>query len=308
MLFSENIGGVRRYIYMAVTLALLVSTKLIGLVFVIPFILKYFDFHKGVFVYIEKVVGFLLLVLISYILVNGFIVFDLKSGSIPSLIDQQLTNFYHYSTGHGTSEPSGVYQLNKALESFGFLIALGLIGIGLSFKGGFKENRPEFLGLLIVLMIVFTGLIGSRYFVDRNYLIVLLISVLFLSIGLGNYIKDKALIRHKWLICYLAMILFLVSFLTKNNNYENLVKKYESSACGNTVSIGIDISKVDKIEGVPPVFSLKGRLKEELKRFNGYQCVLINSQGDNKHLAKFVLPMEYKLVARYGQMMLFKAK
>jgi hypothetical protein len=109
-------------------------------------------------------------------------------------------------------------------------------------------------------------------------------------------------------------VLFLLGYHT-NNIYKhtslihaNIVLNSIQS-CRQIATINIEngiIKNADILPDIPKKFALKKTINKFKKQFLPYDCIVIKRFKNNKQYTNYILPMNFKLKARYGDYFVYK--
>jgi MFS family permease len=295
----------RLYIWLAFVLAFAISTKLTGLIFVLPIFtiifLKDNNIFKGM-----KIEGFILLIIIFLALINIY------ASSYTAVMEQTLANVYHFKTGHFKTVPSGIYQIKLILKSLTPWIYIFFIAsILLIIK---KINNQKFLmSIAISSLIMIISLIGVHFFLDRNLTTPLIMMILIISVVFSIILKQVKDKHHILLVGSLVgLMMFHIYSINKyyNNIDANSISKYIKS-CKSIATIDIEkniIPNASVLDSMPEMFTLKKEQTSFRNKFLPYDCVVVKRVKNNKHLTNYLLPLDYKLTNRHGKYFVFKNK
>ena len=282
-----------------------INIKLTGIILTIPifFILINKRHHNNTEYFFEGFFIFTILI---------FILFMLNIPSVWQYIEEQLSNIYHYQTGHLTTQPSGLYQLKSILRELGPIIFVSpLVFIIYLINSKLREHHYLSYILLLISVIIIIQLVDSRFFVKRNLTTVFVLLLYPTSIFLGKLIENY---NNKWVARFIFFFLFIFLGLQLKDNYTALSQKSFSENTKEITNYAIvDFSKEifnkgSNINSMPEEYMLKKDLKKLENQFNGFSYVLVNRIKNNKQYTNFILPRKFNLITRDGPYFLFKRK
>lgn len=302
---SNKINNWRLHIWSAFILAFAISTKLTGLVFLLPIVTIIFLKDSQVFRGM-KVEGFIFLTIAFLALINIF------ASSYMSLLDQTLSNVYHLKTGHMLTVPSGMYQFKHIMQTLTPWIFIFPIALGLLF---FKKISAKklLISVSISAIIMIIALIGVSFFLPRNLTTPLIMMIFIISIVFANLIQQT---KYKPQTLLLVTLFGIIIFHAYSINKYNInisaksVSKYVQS-CKSIAIIDIEkgvIPNSTNLYSMPERFTLKKQQEIFRDQFLPYDCVVVKKIKNNKHYTNYLLPLDYKLVARHGKYFVFKNK
>jgi hypothetical protein len=288
--------------YLILLLSILAcSVKLNGIIIGLPFIL---------FVILNKNIKILNIIKFCSFFTILFNAYELKY--IDNFFHYQFSNLWHYNTGDGGPDLSGFIQLKKGLSELGYIAYIVPICI-LMHLYLFKYKN---LCKNISLMLLATLLIGISYelilskqrlFIARNYLQIYIIYSLYISTIIGIFIKDYINIIY---IKYFSFIFLFLLFFYNNKYlsdtyYLNSTLKM-SERCSSLGAVSpIRVEGYTQVDGVPKTYSLSDVSPIILSKLEGYECLIVKWDQDNKQLTNFYLPKTHKLIARNGDFFLY---
>ncbi len=296
----------RLYIWLAFLFAFAVSTKLTGLVFILPILAIIISKDKNMFKNM-KVEGFIFLSILFFLLLNIF------ASSYMSLLDQTLANVYHLKTGHFNTVPSGHYQFKLILKALSPWIYIFVVAMLYLIYRKFK-NKSFTLALGISALIMIVALIGVSFYLSRNLTTPLIIMIFIISIGLSIFIySSKKLNKHRrfTIVGFILLLLVYHTYNIKKHTVSitpNLILSSIKS-CKNIATIDIEggiINNSTVLASMPNSFTLKKQQQSFLNQFLPYDCVVVKKVKNNKHYTNYLLPLDYKLITRYGKYFVFK--
>lgn len=305
-LFWPKIGILRRAVWLIPLFSFGVSAK-ISMIALAPLVwLKLIDERLSA----KK--GYL----VEYVLVTAaaavviFFILAVTAPSFSGLIDQQITNFWHYETGHKIFEPSGWFQASKILFHLNPVIgALGFASIAILAKYPSLIDR-YIAAYWAIFLFLFLSLQGVHYFVDRNIIILeLMISAVaaitlskFLSAHWPNYKKVASVLAVSLSIIVLGM------------RYEPFnIASFETRASSCERALNITENKGNALNGEFFVFpdapfDLRKLLPEWTGKMASYDCVYVHRSGEAKQFTNWILPQTHSLVARHGSHFLYVSR
>jgi hypothetical protein len=223
-----------------------------------------------------------------------------------------FANIYHYKTGHFNTEPSGLYQIVKIIESLRNPIII-LIAVLLITLNRYKvitidkEERKFFLFLLVLGMGLIFTLQSQRVFVPRNLLTLGLIISLYSSILFGVIFRKIAEYKHIILSPIIVAILAITyySILQVSSSF---VTSQDLSGCKKIGIIGGSFNFVNasSIPSIPDTYNLTYDEKRFETSLNGFDCIIASWSKNNKMYTHYILPKFYRLEKRFGNDFFFK--
>lgn len=301
----------RIYIWLAFLFAFAVSTKLTGLIFLLPIIAIIISKDINIFSNM-KIEGFFILVCIFYLLINIF------ASSYMSLLDQTLSNVYHLKTGHLNTVPSGFYQLKiiiKTLSPWIFIFPLAVLF--LIFNKQLK-NKIFIFSVIFASVLIILSQVNVSMSLPRNLTNSLIMIIFIISISFGLFysylVKKYEKLKKKDVLIFTSLLLILGYFYMYNLNkhiYDinpDSVKK-SLSECKNIATIDVEKGYIENatiLPSMPDTFNLKQQQDTFRNLFATYDCVVIKKVKNNKHFTNYILPLDYKLNTRVGKYFVFK--
>lgn len=301
---NSNINTLRLYIWMAFIFAFSLSTKLTGIVFLIPILMilkrkEGKDWIKGL-----RVEAFILLILVFLGLIH------IHVSSFMSLLDQTLANVYHYKTGHLHTVPSGMYQFREIMKTIPVWICLFPLAIVFLLFSK-VENKSVILAIALSVFIILESSLDMSVFLERNLTTPLVIIIFLVSISLSlliDRINFKSIKIISMAVCVLFFGCSCINYYKPINekSVSNYSDKYKSIAL-------IDVSKeyfpnATVLKSMPDDFTLQDQLPEFIHQFLPYECVIVKRVKNNKHYTNYILPLGYDLVERIGNYFVFQQK
>jgi len=298
---TKNCNKWRLYIWSSVILALAISTKLTGVVFVLPIIALIMfkdNILRGM-----KLEGFILLTIVFLAIINIY------ASDYMELLDQTLANVYHLKTGHKFTEPSGLYQVKNITTTLFPWVIIFPFAIGyIIYK---KPAKYYFLYCVAVsAIIMLVALVGVSFFLERNLTTPQTLIIFIISLASATVIRG---ITYKPQIVMTSTISLLLIYqvVTVVDNYRSVthdrLKGYLKNS-KNIATIDVESGIVDNstvLEGMPDSFTLVNQLEDFKNKFTPYDCVVIKRVNNNKHLTNYILPLDYKLTARHGNYFIY---
>lgn len=307
LLFSSNINKYRLYIYSAFIFSLSVSAKLTGIVYILPIAvlitIKDSNAFKGI-----KLEGFMFLSIVFFLLIN------ILSSSYIEVLNQTLSNIYHYKTGHRYSTPSGMYQLKLVVDKLVPWVYLAPFSLLYLFFVNFKYKKfILFVALSSFIMIV--ALIGVNFFMPRNLTTPLVMFLFVFAISLSIVTKKYTHKLNKIpAVVVLGLIIFYGYYVTKN--YESIDASSiieDTKNCTNIALIDVNADSFPNasvIKDIPDKILVKRQQKifrDKYLPYN-YDCILVKRINRNKQYTNYLLPLDYLFFVRKGDYFVFKSK
>jgi hypothetical protein len=294
----------RLYIWSAFILAAAISTKLTGLVFLIPIIMiikmKDSNLFSGM-----KIESFILGLIVFLALINIFAV------SYISILDQTLANVHHLKTGHRLTVPTGSYQIKKMLHTLTPWIYLFPFALMIIVRNKAK-NKIFLFSIFSAVSLMLLSLVNVSFFLERNLTTPLIMILLLVSIALSvlieknNYKKDIVLKS-----IYILIFIFYAYNLNKYN-ISSSVKSIEShiKSCKNIGSVDVKSSVFNTtiLPRMPRTFTLQKEQSKFRNTFAPFDCVVVKRVKNNKYYSNYILPLDFKLTARHGKYFVFKKR
>ena len=301
--FFPKIESIRRAFWLIPLFSLGVSTK-ISMIAIAPLVwLRLIDdWLSAKKSYIFEYVLFSLLAAVI-----GFFLLAMTAPSFSGLIDQQISNFWHYETGHRIFEPSGWFQLSQIITHLNpVIVTFGVVSIALLAKHPSVIDRYIVACCVITLFLFFT-LQGLHFFLARNIILVeLMISVV------ASIIISKFVSAH-WSYYKKAVTVFVVSvsIIILGMRYEPFeIASWEARASSCERLLNITNDKGRALNGEFFVFpeapfDLRKLLPDWTKKMAEYDCVYVHRTGEAKQFTNWILPQTHSLFARHGSHFLF---
>lgn len=302
-LFWPKIGSLHRAVWLVPLFSLGVSAK-ISMIAIAPLVwLKVIDD------WLSAKKGYIL----EYVLftaVAAIVIFFMLAATAPSfsgLIDQQITNFWHYETGHRIFEPSGWFQVKQILTHFNPVIgAVGVTSIALLAKYPSLIDR-YIVACWAIVLFLFLNLQGLHFFLDRNIIILELMFSVVAAIAISKVVSAH-LPNYKN-----AMSMFAVSLsiIILGMRYEPFnIASFEQRASSCERALNITEVKGNALNGEFFVFpdapfNLRKLLPEWTEKMASYDCVYVHRSGEAKQFSNWILPQTHSLVARHGSHFLY---
>lgn len=298
----KSINSWRLYLFSALILAFAISTKLTGLLFVLPItalvVLKS-NVLKGM-----KIEGFVLLTLLFLALINSY------APGYTEALNQMLANVYHLKTGHKVTQPSGMYQVKNILTTLGlwiYLFPMALVVLYIK-----KPRQSAFLWLTAAAaVIMLLALTGVHFFMPRNLTTPMVMMIFIIAVAFGSLIKQVKYKPQLVLLLAVFMVLTVHAVSLQKHylsfNHESLSKFTEGSE--SIAVIGVEepwVEGMDAIPNMPDSFTLLNEMAQFQEQFRPYDCIVVKRIKNNKHYTNYMLPMEYTLAARHGNYFVYK--
>lgn len=253
------------------------------------------------------------IVLIIIFLVCSFFLNIYELLSPDSFLHYTLANVYHYKTGHLITVPDGLYQIKSGLQIIGstFYAFIASLVIGLFLKNEFKGDRFIYISIVVVSIAIFMLLSGVRFFVPRNYTIVVILLSLFSAMVWGRGLNKLNVVgKYSSLLCVILAIVYLVAVTTKYKQISPLDQWAGlMSSCKKIGVIG-DIetnnSQYFKIPSIPDSYNFTLQRAEFERNVNDFDCILAKWDKNNKTYTNYILPKHYRLLDRVGNTFIFK--
>jgi hypothetical protein len=238
-----------------------------------------------------------------------YFLFSIGAHDWVLLVHEQLSNVWHYSTGHRVTQPNGLHQIMKVLFAIPNLTWVFFL-IAVLFAGSnpriFNWNLILLLGTTLTALL---ALASSHYFVSRNVILLEVLSILGSSIVIGQSLKGCNFRRS---IAGGAAVLMLVLFAGYNVNRTKTfdISLFErlADSCDSTLSIGEEYLSIASAERftIETPFRMKKKDKIWREKVGNYDCVYVNRSGQYKQFSNFILPNTHKLKARHGNHFFFE--
>jgi len=302
---NNHLNKWRLYIWTAFILSFAISTKLTGVIYLLPIIVILFTKDKYSFKSM-KIEGFILLTIVLVYLIHIF-----SWGHLMEVLDQTLVNVYHYKTGHGGhTVASGLNQIKlivATLSQWIFLFPLSFLFL--------LYKKPEYkkflLSIVVSATIMILALIDVHFFVNRNLTTPLVMMLVIISIAL-SMLTIQNNYKPKFVKIIVAIVIIIYSLLSLNKYYipinAEAISKY-TKECKKIALVDIQknlFNNATIIEGMPKAFSLKKQSKKLREQFREYDCVVINRIKNNNQYTNYLLPLDYKIKKRLGNFFLFQ--
>ena len=251
-----------------------------------------------------KLEGFILLTIVFLAIINIY------ASDYMELLDQTLANVYHLKTGHRFTEPSGLYQLKNIITTLFPWVIIFPFAIGyIIYK---KPARYYFLSCVAVSSIIMiVALVGVSFFLERNLTTPQTLIIFIISIATATVIRE---INYKPQILFILVTTLLICY-----QVVNVVDKYKSvtearlrnylKSSEHIATIDVEMGLVEHatiLESMPESFTLIKQLESFKAKFIPFDCVVIKRVKNNKHYTNYILPLDFKLIARHGNYFVFK--
>ena len=224
-------------------------------------------------------------------------------------LEEQLSNIYHYQTGHLITQPTGLYQLKSILRELMPWVLIAPIILTISLLKNKRKHQNYLIYTFLTISVIYIAqLTDSRFFVKRNLTTIFVLLSFSTAIFSGRLINN---LQNKWISYSLCAL--LLSFMTFqfNNNFTNYNDKlFSENIEGYAI---VDLKQEDHLYGtainsMPEEYILKKDIEKIESQFNGFDYILVNRIGNNKQYTNFILPKKFDLINRRGQFFLFKRK
>ena len=304
--FLPKIRSLRRASWLIPLFSLGVSTK-ISMIAIAPLVwLKVIDdWLSAKKDYIVEYVFFTAVAAIAI-----FFMLASTAPSFSGLIDQQITNFWHYETGHKIFEPSGWFQVKQILIHFNPVIgAIGVLSIALLAKYPSLIDR-YIVACWAIVLFLFLGLQGLHYFVERNIILMELMFSVVAAIAISKVVSAHRPNYKKGM----SILAVSLSIIILGMRYEPFnITSFEQRASSCARALNITEVKGNALNGEFFVFpdapfNLRKLLPEWAEKMASYDCVYVHRSGEAKQFTNFILPQTHSLVARQGNHFLYVSR
>ena len=277
------------------------SVKINGLIIGIPCL---------IFIYLNKNINALKILKIIIIFSIIFNIYELKY--IDNFFHYQFSNLWHYNTGDGGPDISGMTQIYKGFKEIGYLIYLLPLSFAihlylLKSKNISKKTSILLFSTLLIGVVYELILSRQRVFIARNYLQIYIIYALYFSTAIGIFVNSY--FKSKYLKYY--VILGTIAFFLYNNKYfsnayylSSTIKMSEKCLAPGVI-LPTKVNGYREIDGLPETYNLANELPLILNTLDGYDCLILKWDQVNKQLTNFYLPKSHTLVARNGDYFLY---
>jgi len=299
----------RLYIWLSFLFAFAVSTKLTGLVLILP-ILSIIFLRDSSMLKNMKIEGFIFLSILFFLIINIF------ASSYMSLLDQTLANVYHLKTGHSNTVPSGIYQLKLIFKELIPWILIFIISLLYLIFTKFN-NKLFILSIGVSLLIMIIALMGVSFYLPRNLTTPQTMMILIISISLSIFIytnKKTIFLKNNRKLVTIGIILSLFIY------HSYYIKKHTVSidatlvlnsikSCKSIATIDIEDGVIDNstmLASMPNKFNLKKQQESFRNQFLPYDCIVVKKIKNNKQYTNYLLPLDYNLNVRYGKYFVYK--
>jgi len=297
----KNLSTFRGIFWGAFLGAFGLSTKLTGVAFFIP-LLYILSKRIANFYTSYKLELFVILIFIFLAFINIY------SDSYVDLIDQTLANVYHLKTGHYQSEPSGMFQIKKIVNTFG---AYGIIFatslIALTFLQ--INNKKLIVSITISYFLITIPMVDLAYFHIRNFTTPLVMMILIFCAVYGSLLGRIFPTLGQVAFITILMAIYLHNFYGdyKSISYQSLNTRLDSCQALGYVDIeNPNFPNAKKIQSMPREYILKQDLTRISDQFSNFDCIIVNRIKNNKHYTNYILPMKYSLIERKGNYFLYQ--
>lgn len=288
---------------------LISSTKLYGIIIAAPIIYELLlylknhtvDFRKGL-----------------YILIFSLLILNVYELSAPDdFLQYTLANIYHYNTGHMGAIPSGFHQIMMGINKLGISKYLLIPALIVDLISLLKYKKLNIINTLLVFNILtFLYLLSTlRIFMDRNWLILEVLISLYSAMVLGNFFSQQLpKIYNSYInsaLIYLAISLAGI-ILYGHFTYDRIEALSNSfNSCKSIAKIGEYRSKIvisNSVPSIPDEYDFQKSAPIFQANVDHYDCILVSWDQNNKQYTHYFLPQTHNLLARDGDLFLFKKK
>ncbi len=287
---------------LALIIVFSVNIKLSGVLLLLPiFHITYLkELHKQHLYFYEILALFTILF---------FGIFTINIPNNWLYLEEQLSNIYHYQTGHLITQPAGFYQLKSILrELMPWVLMAPIIIIIFLLKNKRKYQNYLIYTFLTISVIYIAQLTGARFFVKRNLTTIFVLLSFSTAILFGRLINN---LHNKWISYSLyALTLSFMAFQFNINFIDYSDKLFSENIEGYAI---VDLKQEDHpngtaINSMPEEYMLKKDLEKLENQFSGFNYVFVNRIKNNKQYTNFILPRKFNLIKREGSYFLFKRK
>jgi hypothetical protein len=297
----KNLSTFRGIFWGAFIGAFGLSTKLTGVAFFIPLLYilskRITNFYTSF-----KLEVFIALCFIFLALINIY------SDSYINLIDQTLANVYHLKTGHYQTEPTGMFQIKKIVDTFGVygiifatsLLALTFLPI---------NNKKLIISIAVSYFFITIPMVDLAYFHVRNFTTPLVIMILIFCVVYGSLLGGMFSTLGQVTFITILIVIYFHNFYGdyKSISYQSLNIRTDSCQELGYVDIeNLNIPNAKKIQSMPREYILKQDLTKISDQFSNFDCIIVNRIKNNKHYTNYILPMKYSLIERKGNYFLYQ--
>jgi hypothetical protein len=298
----KKINTWRFYLYTALILAFAISTKLTGVMFVIPILT--IILVKGKSLKGLRIEAFVVLTILFVALIHVY------ATSYMEVLDQTMSNIYHFKTGHYKSFPSGIHLIKLIVSSLSpwlFIFPVALVFIWIKKV----THLPFLLSIAALALIITVALTGTDYFQVRNLTVAIVIMIAIFSIGLAYLIRLSPYKPEMILGVSIVAVLLLHTYETTAGLYSvdhELISSYTKGS-KSIATIDVEEGLVDnatELESMPETFTMSKEIAKLKAQFSTYECVVIKRVKKNKHYTNYILPQDFTLIARHGNYFVYK--
>ncbi len=304
LIINKSSLGKRDYLLYGFVLGLIASVKLEGIF--LSIISMFFLFYTN-----ENLRNRKLPTICT--LVSVFLVLNVSEIRFPNaFLHYTFANLYHYKTGHFITEPSGLHQLLRMVETLRnpLTIFIAILVLSVFLWRKFKVSRENFVFLLylsfLALGLVFT-LQDQRFFVARNLLTLAFIFSILSSVLFGVIFKEKISRKGEGIASVLIIIVAIGLFLQVHSNTD-FVTKQDLGVCQKIGIIGKTFIDLDasRIDSIPDTYTFTYDESKFIDQLNGYDCIIASWSENDKTFTNYILPKIFVLEKRLGDDFFFK--
>lgn len=299
----------RLYFWSAFFLVFALSTKITGVLFVLPILVMIYKKDR-LGLTSSSMSGFIKIEGFTFLCLLMFTLWNISSGSYGRWVDAMVSNVYHFKTGHLITNTENQWQ--KTLALLFPWIALFPLAIAGIFYSKVKDN-VFYLSLSAVFIIMVISLVDVAWLLERNYTTATIICIFIISVGLGETLNIATKHNRKWHAAIVITLLLTYSLFISEKyqpiSEETIYSSFDIGGCDNIASIGINFDngmKVHKVESMPEIFTLQSEQDMFISKVSSYDCLIVNRIGNNKQYSNYLAPMTFKLINRKGDYFLFK--
>lgn len=299
--FFLETNKLRLYLWLSFLMVFSISTKLTGVIFIIPILYTLYKKDKTRWESI-KIEGLLFFSLIIFYLWN------IPSGGLNDWIDYMVANVYHLKTGHLYTDTSNqIPRIISFLSPWLYIYALSVIINLLSPV----KNKTYWNIIAVLPIIMIISMVDTAFFLYRNYTTPLVIMFLSISVSLGVVYENWPRLRSFKYLLFLPIFPLLYTGITMYESISDKVFIESSKTCVKPAIINMNTALYPKavpLAAMPEIFNLKEQKAAMLQPFldGTYDCVFVNGAGSNKHYTHYLLPEVYRLEERYGGYFAFR--
>lgn len=305
----KKISIYRLYFWLPLIFSLSVFTKATGLLFIFPIIAILYANDKKMFSFL-KIELFLFLTLVFSLIVC------MHAPSFIKLLNDTLSNVYHLKTGHGITQPSGMFQFKNIFQYMAPWSYISLLSIPYLIHQ-WKKNTAFVSTIIFTLLLMVTSIVGVSYFHPRNLntpsvIGIFLFIVFAYSLSKNSFFTFKQ--ENRVIVSLFVAISLLSSFaLSSYANYksisiEPLISQTTKCKSIGTINVKYKKENVAKVLPIPSFFKLSRDKIKFLKRTLRHDCIIANRINKNKQYTNYLLPMHFNLKDRVGNYFLYVKK